>query len=58
MAWGVDKQYSWNFDFEVKSDEKGSTDFDYGLSRDETRSNPLSDLAWFSGGYGSASDLV
>ena len=51
MAWGVDKQYSWNFDLEVKSDEKGSTDLDYGLSRDETRSNPLSDLAWFSGGY-------
>ena len=58
MTGGVDEEYAGNFDLEIKPSQKGPTDLDDGLCRDETGSNPLSDLARFSSSYGGASDLV
>ena len=58
MAGGVDEEYSGYFDLEVKPGEKRPADLDDSLSWDETGSNPLSNLARLSGGYGGASDLV
>ncbi len=58
MAGSIDEEYSGYFDLKVEPGEKRPADLDDGLSRDETGSNPLSNLARFSGGYGGASDLV